>query len=171
MRRSDSSCRGKRRRGISFWGASPLTSAHSHVFMVENDWNVPLHLSKYACYISRFSFTRGISGHSPLPHPHLISLLRLLRHAVKLKWGLELTRSPPHPWYRLSSGEKDYRIIRWIIAHTRNRSVRNSFTCWFLCSLNGVQSDSGLTDIFMTCCSRLNELMDQMIRNRKIRNI
>lgn len=31
-------------------------AARSPVFMPENDWNVPLHLSKYARYISRFFF-------------------------------------------------------------------------------------------------------------------
>lgn len=33
-------------------------------FMVENDWNVRLHLSKYAWYLSRFSLTRSINSHS-----------------------------------------------------------------------------------------------------------
>lgn len=65
-------------------------AARSPVFMPENDWNVPLHLSKYARYISRFFFY----PRRPRPRPRLISRLRCVGHAVKLKWRLELISDP-----------------------------------------------------------------------------
>lgn len=50
------SCRGREDESLAAKGVSAICTQE---FMVENDWNVPLHLSKHAQYIS---FTRGFSG-------------------------------------------------------------------------------------------------------------
>lgn len=58
MTRSCCCCRRRRgRRKKKETSHQRGVGAHFHLFMLENEWNVPLHLSKHARYIPGFSFS------------------------------------------------------------------------------------------------------------------